>query len=157
MNWKQVIFFILMLVHPSTALFGVEPDEILANPILEKRAREISLELRCLVCRNENIDSSDATLARDLRLLVRERLTLGESNQEVLNFVHARYGDFVLLRPKFSGSSMILWLIAPFSFLLGIFLIYLTLFKKQQIQAKQKFIKSLSESEKKEINRLLKD
>ena len=101
-------FFALSL----TSSFGVEPDEILSDSELEKRAREISSELRCLVCRNENIDSSDADLAKDLRVLVRERLSLGESNNEVLGYVHARYGDFILLKPKFSGITIVLWLIA---------------------------------------------
>ncbi len=145
--------FVFML---SGFLFGVEPDEILSDAGLEKRARLISSELRCLVCRNENIDSSDAELARDLRILVRERLILGESNEEVINYVHARYGDFVLLRPRFSGHTIILWLVAPFSFLIGLILIYLLLFRKRQ-KPQEFSLDPLSNYEKKVINEILDD
>ena len=138
----------------SGVLFGVEPDEILSDAGLEKRARLISSELRCLVCRNENIDSSDSGLARDLRVLVRERLILGESNEEVINYIHSRYGDFVLPRPKFSGSTIILWLMAPFSFLMGLALIYVLVFRKQQL-SQEYSIKPLSNKEKKMINQIL--
>ena len=88
---------------------AVEPDEILDDPALEARAREISRELRCVVCQNENIDSSNADLARDLRLLVRERLKAGDSNEEVIAFVVDRYGDFVLLRPPMRVGTYFLW------------------------------------------------
>tara|TARA_A100001015_G_scaffold321479_1_gene452448 strand:- start:4860 stop:5324 length:465 start_codon:yes stop_codon:yes gene_type:complete len=145
---------IILLFFLSGVLFGVEPDEILPDAGLEKRARLISSELRCLVCRNENIDSSDSGLARDLRILVRERLILGESNEEIVNYIHARYGDFVLLRPKFSGYTIILWLMAPFSFLMGLILIYVRFFRKQQI-SQEYSIKPLSNHEKKMINQLL--
>ena len=152
-RWFFSIIFMFML---NGFLFGVEPDEMLPDAGLEKRARVISSELRCLVCRNENIDSSDAELASDLRILVRERLMLGESNEEVINYVQARYGDFVLLRPKFSGHTIILWLVAPFSFLMGLILIYLLLFRKQQ-KPKDFYIDPLSNYEKKVINEILDD
>ena len=98
---KQFVFIIavLWLAVPS---FAVEPDEILPDPILEKQAREISSVLRCLVCKNESIDESSASLARDLRILVRERLLLGETNDQVLEFIVSRYGEYVLLKPKIS-------------------------------------------------------
>lgn len=89
---------------------AVSPDEVLADAALEKRAREISAGLRCLVCQNQSIDDSDAPLARDLRLLVRERLTAGDSDREVRDFLVARYGEFVLLRPPFSPATLLLWL-----------------------------------------------
>ena len=152
-RWLFSIIFMFML---NGFLFGVEPDEMLPDAGLEKRARVISSELRCLVCRNENIDSSDAELASDLRILVRERLMLGESNEEVINYVQARYGDFVLLRPKFSGVTIILWLVAPFSFLMGLILIYLLLFRKQQ-KPEDFYIDPLSNCEKKVINEILDD
>ena len=117
------------------------------------RAREISSELRCLVCRNENIDNSNAELARDLRILVRERLVLGDSDQEVISYVHARYGDFVLLRPKFFGSNMVLWLVGPISFLLGILLIYFMLFRTGRVNSSNVLVEQLSDKEKKEIAR----
>lgn len=98
------------LVANAPATQAVQPDEILSDAALETRAREISKELRCLVCQNQSIDDSDAPLARDLRLLVRERLTAGDSDTETIDFVVARYGDFVLLRPPFKTSTLILWI-----------------------------------------------
>ena len=94
----------------SAPVAAVEPDEILADPGLEDRARAISKQLRCLVCQNQSIDDSDAPLARDLRIVVRERLTSGASDDEVIRFVAERYGDFVLLSPPFKGKTYALWL-----------------------------------------------
>jgi cytochrome c-type biogenesis protein CcmH len=88
---------------------AVRPDEMLADPVLEARARDISRDLRCLVCRNQSIDDSDADLAHDLRVLVRERVTAGDSNEQAIGFVRARYGDFVLLRPPFAIGTALLW------------------------------------------------
>ncbi len=105
---------ILVLASP---VFAVQPDEILDDPVLEDRARDISAGLRCLVCRNESIDESNAELARDLRLLVRERLLAGDSNDEVVTYVVDRYGEYVLLRPSFGGANTVLWL-APLALLL---------------------------------------
>jgi cytochrome c-type biogenesis protein CcmH len=99
---------------------AVQPNEILGDPALEERARGISAGLRCLVCRNESIDESNAELARDLRLLVRERLVAGDSDAEVLDFVEARYGEYVLLRPRFDGSNLLLWVAGPLALLLGL-------------------------------------
>jgi cytochrome c-type biogenesis protein CcmH len=99
---------------------AVQPDEMLADPGLEARAREISRELRCLVCRNESIDDSNADLARDLRLLVRERLAAGDSDAEVKRFLVDRFGEFVLLRPEFSAANAALWLAGPAAFLIGL-------------------------------------
>ncbi|MDR3516397.1 MAG: cytochrome c-type biogenesis protein CcmH [Azospirillaceae bacterium] len=105
----------LLLRGPSPAI-AVEPDEMLADPVLEARARAISEELRCLVCQNESIDDSHADLAHDLRLLVRERLTRGDSDAQVMAFLTDRYGDFVLLRPPFKTTTAVLWL-GPFAIL----------------------------------------
>lgn len=99
---------------------AVEPDEILSDPVLEGRARELSKDLRCLVCRNENIDESNAELARDLRVLVRERLVAGDSDGEVIDFVVARYGEYVLLRPTTSGANWMLWAAGPLMLLLAL-------------------------------------
>src|SRR5262245_59629673 len=96
---------------------AVQPDEILADPALETRARELSRELRCMVCQNQSIDDSDAPLARDLRLLVRERLKAGDTDGQVLDFLTARYGQFVLLKPRFGLDTALLWL-APLAVLL---------------------------------------
>ena len=100
--------------------FAVEPDEILDDPVLEDRARDLSAELRCLVCRNESIDESNAELARDLRLLVRERLLAGDTDDEVIAFLVERYGEYVLLRPSTSGSSILLWLAGPLMLLIAV-------------------------------------
>jgi cytochrome c-type biogenesis protein CcmH len=102
------------------AAFAVQPDEMLADPALETRAREIGKELRCLVCQNESIDESNADLARDLRLLVRERLQAGATDQQVIDYVVSRYGDFVLLRPPFKPETLALWLGPVAIVLLGI-------------------------------------
>ena len=103
---------IALIIGASTAC-AVQPDEIMANPVLESRARELSRELRCMVCQNQSIDDSDAPLARDLRLLVRERIASGESNSQVIEFLVARYGDFVLLRPRLIGVTVLLWFLPP--------------------------------------------
>lgn len=100
---------LIALLHPSTA-FAVQPNEVLADPALEGRARALSANLRCLVCQNQSIDDSDAPLAKDLRLLVRERLVAGDSDQEVTRFLVARYGEFVLLRPPLGTHTLLLWL-----------------------------------------------
>jgi cytochrome c-type biogenesis protein CcmH len=106
---RIVVFvtFIAALVGPALA---VQPDEILVDPALEARARALSRELRCMVCQNQSIDDSDAPLARDLRLLVRERLQAGDSDDKVLDFLTTRYGEFVLLKPRLRWETAILWL-----------------------------------------------
>ncbi|EAQ44682.1 Cytochrome c maturation protein, CcmH [Roseobacter sp. MED193] len=99
---------------------AVQPDEVLSDPALEARARELSKDLRCLVCRNENIDESNADLARDLRVLVRERLVAGDSNGEVIDFVVERYGEYVLLRPTTTGANWMLWAAGPLMLILAL-------------------------------------
>jgi len=116
MRWFCLIVAVLTPVALPPAL-AVQPDEILSDPALEARARSLSKELRCMVCQNQSIDDSDAPLARDLRILVRERLQAGESDQQVINFLVARYGEFVLLKPRFSWHTALLWL-APAAVLL---------------------------------------
>jgi cytochrome c-type biogenesis protein CcmH len=103
----------------ATPVAAVQPDEVLPDPVLEERARDISAGLRCLVCRNESIDESHAPLARDLRLLVRERLVAGDTDAEVVDFVVARYGEYVLLRPTMTGSNIALWVAPAVLLLLG--------------------------------------
>jgi len=106
---KRIVFLFLVAVLSATSALAVEPDEVLDDPVLEARAREISKNLRCVVCQNQSIDESNADLARDLRILVRERLVAGDSDQEVIDFVVARYGDFVLLNPPMKGITYALW------------------------------------------------
>lgn len=113
----RVLLVVLMLL--PTSLWAVQPDEVLANPVLEERAREISKGLRCPVCQNESIDESHANIARDLRLLVRDRLVEGDSDAEVVEYVVARYGEFVMLKPTIGGSNWILWAAGPFMLLLA--------------------------------------
>jgi cytochrome c-type biogenesis protein CcmH len=103
-----VIALLTFVAVPSA--IAVEPDEVLSDPALEARARALSKELRCMVCQNQSIDDSEAPLARDLRMLVRERLQAGESDRQVIDFLVARYGEFVLLRPRLSWHTALLWL-----------------------------------------------
>lgn len=102
-----------------TAALAVQPDEILNDPALEARARNLSQELRCMVCQNQSIDDSEAPLARDLRILVRERLTKGDSDTQVIDYLVARYGEFVLLKPPFQMQTLLLWAAAPVVLLSG--------------------------------------
>jgi cytochrome c-type biogenesis protein CcmH len=102
---------ILMLGCP--AAYAVQPDEIMADPAKELRARDLSRELRCMVCQNQSIDDSEAPLARDLRLLVRERIAAGDSDAQVIDFLVARYGEFVLLKPRLNSHTWLLWLLPP--------------------------------------------
>jgi cytochrome c-type biogenesis protein CcmH len=109
--WRFGLFAVaLMLSLASPPALAVQPDEVLSNAALETRARALSKELRCMVCQNQSIDDSEAPLARDLRLLVRERLTAGDTDQQVVDFLTRRYGEFVLLRPRFSAHTALLWL-----------------------------------------------
>ncbi|MEM9784636.1 MAG: cytochrome c-type biogenesis protein [Pseudomonadota bacterium] len=111
----------------STPAWSVQPDEILDDPILEQRAREISADLRCLVCRNESIDASHAEFARDLRLVVRERLVAGDTDAEVKDFLVDRYGEYVLLTPPFSVENAFIWLAGPAMLLMGGVLAWMTM------------------------------
>lgn len=109
---KRLLLTVFLALVSLPAL-AVEPDEVLDDPALEARARAISANVRCVVCQNESIDTSNAGIARDLRLLIRERLVAGDTDQEVLDFLVARYGDFVLFKPPFKPETWALWL-APF-------------------------------------------
>src|ERR1039458_6736200 len=97
----------------SSAAYAVQPDQIMSDPIKESRARDLSRELRCMVCQNQSIDDSEAPLARDLRLLVRERIAAGDSDAQVIDFLVARYGEFVLLKPRLERQTLLLWLLPP--------------------------------------------
>jgi cytochrome c-type biogenesis protein CcmH len=137
MRWLYLaVVTVLMLVAPAIVpsivpflaaprAFAVQVDEILADPALEARARVLSKELRCMVCQNQSIDDSDAPLARDLRLLVRERLQAGDSDRQVIDFLVARYGEFVLLKPRFTSHTALLWLGPAGLLLIGAFGLFL--------------------------------
>lgn len=115
-----MIRVLILWLALAGAAFAVEPDEILDDPVLEGRARELSKGLRCLVCRNESIDESNAELARDLRILVRERLVEGDTDEEVIDFLVSRYGEYVLLTPKATGANLVLWVAGPVLLLIGL-------------------------------------
>lgn len=114
------VILALVVAITTTPVMAVQPDEILDDPALEQRARELSKGLRCLVCRNENIDDSNAELARDLRLLVRERLTAGDTDEETLDYITDRYGEYVLLNPTTGGSNWVLWGAGPAMLLIAL-------------------------------------
>ena len=117
---RLLLFIWLMAAIGATPALAVQPDEVLPDQRLETRARNLSRELRCMVCQNQSIDDSDASLARDLRVLVRERLNAGDSDQQVLDYLTARYGDFVLLKPRFDLQTALLWLLPAASVAIGI-------------------------------------
>jgi len=109
----------LSLTLVATPVLAVQPNEVLSDPVLEARARTLSKDLRCLVCRNENIDDSNADLARDLRLLVRERLVAGDSDDAAIAYIVDRYGEYVLLNPTSKGANLLLWIAGPLMLILG--------------------------------------
>jgi len=119
MRRLALIALLAALAAPGAAL-AVQPDEMLKDPVLEARARHLSEELRCMVCQNQSIDDSEAPLAHDLRMLVRERLTKGDSDSQVLDFLVARYGEFVLLKPRFELQTLLLWGLPPAALLAGL-------------------------------------
>ncbi|ETR74720.1 cytochrome C biogenesis protein [Afipia sp. P52-10] len=114
------------------AAFAVQPDEIMRDPALEARARALSRGLRCMVCQNQSIDDSDAPLARDLRLLVRERIRQGDSDAQVINFLVDRYGSFVLLKPRFETQTLLLWLLPPFALGIGVLTLIVSARRRRQ-------------------------
>lgn len=153
-----------LIIGVLTAAFGllnmallpvlaVQPDEILDDPVLEERARELSAELRCMVCQNQSIDDSDAELARDLRILVRDRLKAGDSNEEVIAYVVDRYGEFVLLKPRFSYRNALLWGAPVILLLVGGVLIVTGARRKKTGGA----VLRLSAEEKKRLDQILND
>jgi cytochrome c-type biogenesis protein CcmH len=153
---RKSLFAFLFATAVSFSIAGpanaVQPDEVLSDPALEARARVISEGLRFLVCQNQSIDDSEAPLARDLRLLVRERLKAGDSDQEVVDFIVARYGEFVLLKPRFEPHTLLLWLATPAVFLAAILLI-LTAYRRRKSAREQ--MAPLSVNEERRLKQLL--
>jgi len=129
-KYVHALLLLIALLAP-TRLWAVEPDEMLSDPTLEARARALSKELRCMVCQNQSIDDSDAPLAHDLRVLVRERLKAGDSDAQVLDFLVARYGEFVLLKPPLSWHTAALWGLPPALLVLGIATIVIVLRRRR--------------------------
>ena len=149
---KQFVFLFWLLATPVLA---VEPDEVLSDPGLEARARSISQDLRCLVCRNESIDESDAEVAKDLRLLVRERILEGDADDEVLAFIVHRYGEYVLLNPRANGANIVLWAAGPVMLLIALGLGFG--YVRRRSQAAAPSFRALSEDEKRRLDEILKE
>ena len=143
--------FVSLAALPAKA---VEPDEVLQDPALEARARQISEGLRCLVCQNQSIDDSAAPLAKDLRLLVRERLKAGDTDQQIEDFVVARYGEFVLLKPRFEPHTLLLWFATPMVFIVALLIVTLA-YRRRSAAAAQPA--PLSKAEERRLKRLLED
>ncbi|MGD2025447.1 MAG: cytochrome c-type biogenesis protein CcmH [Methyloceanibacter sp.] len=144
------VFAAFILAAPSA--HAVQPDEVLKDPALEERARALSAGLRCLVCQNQSIDDSDAPLAKDLRVLVRERLLAGDNDEEIIAFVVSRYGEFVLLKPRFTPYTWVLWLATPLLLILAIGGILYAYIRRATATATPS---ALTESEQAQLNRLL--
>lgn len=146
---RRLLLILCLVAAPAWA---VEPDEVLSDPALEDRAREISAGLRCPVCQNESIDESSADVAKDLRLLVRERLVAGDTNDETVDFIVARYGEYVLLRPDAGGANLILWGVGPAVMLLVMLGLFMARRRNQSDMATP-----LSAEEEARLAELLKD
>ena len=125
MRLPNLALFAFIWIGLLSSAYAVQPDEIMADPAKEARARELSRELRCMVCQNQSIDDSEAPLARDLRLLVRERIAAGDSDAQVIDFLVARYGEFVLLKPRLRPHTLLLWLLPPLALAGGGFALWM--------------------------------
>jgi cytochrome c-type biogenesis protein CcmH len=151
MVWTVRFLLVVLALFGATPLYAVQVDELLPDPALESRARAISHDLRCMVCQNQSIDDSEAPLARDLRLLVRERLKAGDSDTQVVDYMVARYGEFVLLRPRMSWHTAILWG-APLTILIiGLLAIGFSVLRRSAGPALPE-VAVLSESERRKLN-----
>lgn len=128
---NRILIALMLFLASFNVAYSIDPSEVLKDPVLEQRARSISSGLRCLVCQNQSIDESDADLAKDLRMVVRERLLEGDSDTEVIEYVVARYGEFVLLQPTFAGHNLVLWLTAPIIFVIGAIALFLAQRKRK--------------------------
>lgn len=147
---NRILIALILFLSSFNLALAIDPSEVLADPLLEQRARSISSGLRCLVCQNQSIDESDADLAKDLRMVVRERLLDGDSDTEVIEYVVARYGEFVLLQPTFAGHNLVLWLTAPIIFVIGAIALFLAQRRKKAAAT------PLSSTEQAELEALLK-
>ena len=144
----------LLVALTLSAAHAVQPDEVMADPTKEARARELSRELRCMVCQNQSIDDSEAPLARDLRLLVRERIAAGDSNSQVIDFLVARYGEFVLLRPRVERETLLLWGVTPLVLIVGGLALLLQARRRTTLANAQP---PLTPDEEKQLSRLMAD
>jgi cytochrome c-type biogenesis protein CcmH len=154
MRFRPAILFFFLAIAILTVFpaLAVEPDEVLQDPALEARARTISEGLRCLVCQNQSIDDSEAPLAKDLRLLVRERLKAGDSNEQIVDFIVARYGEFVLLKPRFETHTLVLWLATPAVFVAALLIIAFAYYRRKREAQNSE---PLTVTERRKLKRLL--
>lgn len=150
-----ILVLCLAFALPALPAMAVQPDEVLDDPALELRARDISRELRCLVCRNESIDESNADLARDMRLLVRERLLEGDDNEAVLDFMVERYGEYVLLRPTASGTNIVLWLAGPGMLLVGLGVAWI--YVRRRRSADERVVTGLTSEEETRLRKIMEE
>lgn len=148
-QWLTALLLSVLLAMPALA---VTPSEVLDDPVLETRARALSHQLRCLVCQNQSIDESDADLARDLRVLVRERLVAGDTDRQTLDYIVARYGEFVLLNPVFGWHTLLLWGAAPAILLIGLVALIVT--RRRSLPTSASSSEGLSTEEQAALDRL---
>ena len=149
---RVVLLAITLLLSSLTPALAVNPDEVLADPALEARARAISAELRCMVCQNQSIDDSNAELAKDLRVLVRERITAGDTDRQVMDYIVSRYGEFVLLKPRVGVNTILLWGMPVFLLLVGGAVIVRQISRRRRLAS----VEPLSEDEQKALDEILK-
>lgn len=143
---------ILALMLAATPALAVQPDEMLADPVLEARAREITAELRCVVCRNESVDDSNAEIARDIRLMVRERLLAGDTNAQAIQYMVDRFGEYVLLNPRATGANLVLWWSGPILLVAGLGIAAMAFRRRKSSETP-----ALSDSEEARLRELLND
>lgn len=154
-SWQMprlVLSFCLIFLSFSSAL-AVNPDEVLDDPVLEQRARSLSVGIRCLVCQNQSIDDSDAQLARDLRIIVREKLVEGLSDKQILDYLVERYGEFVLLKPRLNSQTILLWLLPLMTLIIGAVIALKTFGRAKAKEVTQ--IKNLSKDEEEKLSKIL--
>jgi cytochrome c-type biogenesis protein CcmH len=149
---RFVLVSLFLALFAPGAAFAVQPDEILKDPVLEARARQLSEELRCMVCQNQSIDDSNAPLAHDLRVLVRQRLTEGDSDRQVMDFLVARYGEFVLLKPRLELHTLLLWGLPPAALLAGIIAIVMMARRRKSVDVQPE---ALSAAEQRRLSTLV--
>ncbi|WP_417795220.1 cytochrome c-type biogenesis protein CcmH [Terasakiella pusilla] len=154
---KKLMIVLAALVALSAPALAVEPDEVLDDPILEQRAREVSKDLRCVVCQNQSIDDSDSGIAKKMRVLVRDRISQGDSNQEVKDYLVSRYGDFVLLKPPVKAKTLILWFGPAVMVVIGLIGIIFYYRRRAKEKPENAGAKPLSPQEKAHLEALLKE
>ena len=153
---RALVLALAIVAMVATTALAVQPDEIMSDAAKETRARDLSRELRCMVCQNQSIDDSEAPLARDLRILVRERIAAGDSDAQVIDFLVARYGEFVLLRPRLNSHTWLLWFLTPLTLAVGGIALWMHGRRRAQSDAEQDAaLLSLTPDEEARINRLI--